>query len=310
MKDATLENPLVPLPALGLKEGDVYNFSLYTGFYEKALADKGRIDLSSPTLRDDVERADENVYKQLVPSFTSTAFVPGEHPRFREFREVKTLKRILDMHAGNTEPCSMRLADLREIERHILVVYEVSHAHYVLGKRYNLKNEFPTGCCGVSSRNVAFSLMELGYSNAAIGYRRKKDHSAVLLPFVIEDSCGIVIADPTSDQYEAGNMPRNQLNVIFGREGKYEIMVKRSDRVEKADGTVESLNPRIEIVDFFPNIVYYSGKYKEEVDAAIARRRKHLDDDDLSGCFIGANEFFDKAFSNSVELDIPFRSKK
>jgi len=117
----------------------------------------------------------------------------------------------------------MSLASIDELTAHMLLAYQVSHFHYILGKREPLKGTFPYQCCGPSARSVMMSLIHFGFPNAAYGYSDNNDHGYTILPFVMESRKiqGVVVVDPTSDQLWKTEHPRNAVFIKLGVRWEY-----------------------------------------------------------------------------------------
>ncbi len=154
----------------------------------------------------------DNFYLNFVPHFGAD-----------EKTEEEILK-IIDKFPEIDSPCSMEVKNLDELSRHMLNAYVISHFHYILGKKENLKGSFPELCCGIWGISVALSLIEFGYPNATYVYSNKHDHAYSLLPFVLgmEGLEGSIVIDPTSDQLYNGRIrPRNAVFIKMGDKWEY-----------------------------------------------------------------------------------------
>ena len=108
-----------------------------------------------------------------------------------------------------------------ELKGHISRVYQMSYVHYMLGKKHALTKNFPDLGCGVGSGNMVHSLGLMGYPNAVWGAQYMFDHIYVMMPFVLDDLKGVIVADPTSDQLWKKRNPRNAVFVGFGEKFEY-----------------------------------------------------------------------------------------
>ncbi len=168
-------------------------------------SNNGRIDLNNISSR---QRIDEEVCRSYVPHFFG-----GRHPPNRY-----TILNLVNRYPGVSGPCSMNVDSIEELAGHMAAGYQVSHFHYILGKKYDLKGSFPNWCCGTSSRSVVLSLIEFGYPNATYAYSRRFDHGYVLLPFVLEKEgvTGSIVIDPTYDQLWKRPHGRNAVFIKLG----------------------------------------------------------------------------------------------
>ncbi len=130
---------------------------------------------------------------------------------------------IVNKYPNITAPCSMALESIQELEECLGEGYQVAHFHYILGKKHNLKGKFPQMCCGLSSRNLMLSLIELGYPNATYAYSNCYDHGYTVLPFVLkkESISGTVLIDPTFDQLWKKPSARNAVFIKLGTKWEY-----------------------------------------------------------------------------------------
>ncbi len=163
---------------------------LDTLLFEKEMKQyNGGLDLTKITSKTNI---DSQKYLKFVPHF----YDPNDD------LDHIAVQRTLNKHSTVFGPSAMIVDSIEDLSKHMSVAYQVSHFHYILGKKYNLKDSFPESCCGVSARNVTLSLIELGYANAADAFGIKHDHDYVILPFVLpnKDIYGTIIVDPTYDQ--------------------------------------------------------------------------------------------------------------
>ena len=206
---------------------------------------------------------DSEYYRLLVPHFFGGEDSPDE----------ESLSQIVSKYPAITSPCSMYLDSIEELSEHMVLGYQVAHFHYILGKGYNLRGSFPSMCCGLSSRNVMMSLIELGYPNAAYAYSQKCDHGYTILPFVFgkKKSQGTIVIDPTSDQLWLDPHDRNAVFIKMGSSWEY--------RTDWKDGG-----------NLFPNRICSIDIVREKPDKFIDRSYYH----------VGGKKYFRKAFSNQI----------
>ncbi len=153
---------------------DLKNLSLDTVVLEGVMKENnGGVELRD--LPSNHSAGDEQLARQHVPHFYRG--YPNEE-------EVERIKETVNKFSEITGPCSMLVGSPQELVAHMLAGYQVSHFHYILGKKANIKGSFPKYCCGTSSLNVMLSLIELGYPNAALAENREFGHCYVILPFV------------------------------------------------------------------------------------------------------------------------------
>lgn len=98
------------------------------------------------------------------------------------------------------KPSAMFFENIAEMSKKILLMYQLSYAHYILG-RYN-NSSFPSYCCGVSAENLLAAFWEAGIISAVKVGNNSYDHAYLIIPFIIKtpDLMGVVLIDPTSDQ--------------------------------------------------------------------------------------------------------------
>ena len=270
MGEVQLEDPFISLPDLGLKE-DIAPFSLFTMFWELEIARRnGGIDSASTKSIKRINRKERRHYFRQVPHFITD----------RQDRNLESLERIVKRYEMIKTPCSMILDDVHDLERHILIAYQVSYAHYVLGKKNSIKDDFPSHCCGISSRSLMLSLLTFGYPNAAYAYNTVHDHGYVMLPFVIKHRIkGVIVIDPTSDQlWNIDKKPRNIVFVMLGDKWSYVT--------NWANGA-----------DLFPDEVLHIGNLKSFLiggDVELERVEKYSSN---------GRKYLRKAFSNQIDLN-------
>ncbi|MBS3094749.1 hypothetical protein J4474_03720 [Candidatus Pacearchaeota archaeon] len=199
------------LPKIGLS-GEILPFSLWTPAYEQILDKKKKIKLREIHNDEPVEKIER--YESLIPHFAT-----------RWSSRIESIQKILEKYPSVKSPCAMRIKNTNDLEKHLQIVYQMSYAHYVLGKSKNMHHggrRFPDFCCGISADNLFLSLLERGYINALRFSNDEYDHGYVGLPFVMKNFKGLIIADPTSDQMweKIKNPPRN--NIFVASEKKWE----------------------------------------------------------------------------------------
>ncbi len=187
--------------------------SLDTVVLEQEIQDhNGGINIADPHQNYVIQ---EKFLRQFVPHFYNEYTDPTG-------KEILT---IIDRYKDITGPCSILVDSVQDIQDLMTIGYQVAHFHYILGKKHNLKGKFPRGCCGVSSRNVILSLIEMGYPNAAYLYSNNTDdHGYVALPFVFKnkDIQGSVIIDSTSDSLCLDKInTRNDVFIKLGTKWEY-----------------------------------------------------------------------------------------
>ena len=132
---------------------------------------------------------------------------------FPDFSAPKPLGEIADSYTLIRNPNAMMVDGAKELERHVNVTIRLLEAHYAYA-RENIEG-FPQDCCGISSEKVLYATWEMGYLNAAKIFNPLMDHSFVVLPFVMPQGNGVILADPTSDQNWSGKkLPENFVEVL------------------------------------------------------------------------------------------------
>ena len=83
-------------------------------------------------------------------------------------------ERILDKYKSISGHCSIIIDDSDDLMNHIENIYRVCYFHSVWAKEMKLcDGSFPNNCCGISSRNIFLSLMDLGYPNVSYLYNNQ-----------------------------------------------------------------------------------------------------------------------------------------
>jgi len=228
---------IIKLDSIGLNEESA-DFSLIPRVYERDISRWDSADISRIRRGQGLELAEKRRYMGLVQYFS-------ERERFSS----SEMRNALGENRDIKFPCAFRLNDAEELEEHLEIIYQILHAHYMLGKNVNMLNKFPNDCCGISSSNIMFSALARGYANAVVAGNPifSEDHWFVVFPFVLKNKEGVILADPTSDQlYPSlnGTAPRNLLRVHFGREWTYVTEWKGNCKTN-------------EDVDLFPSMVIY-----------------------------------------------------
>lgn len=292
-----LREPFTSLPDDGLvglvnSDGSINSFRLNTQFYEKEIAKRtGRVDISSSEELSNLDLVSDEAYRELVPFFVTSSGEPY----------LDILVQILGQHKDVEEPTAMLIKSTEELQAHALLVYQVANAHYVLGKKYDGVGpewDFPSSSCGMSSMNMLVSLIAFGYSNALIVGRSNLEYDKAynVLPFVFENdgnmTKGVLVSDPTSEQLwpkSEKNLQRNHVFVELGERWRYANPYKVNlfpDSILDLNllkDMTSSLKEGVQEGDFGKYGIYCGSKYHKNV-----------------------REFLDKAFSNPVEVKVPF----
>ena len=126
----------------------------------------------------------------------------------------------------NLVPSSMLYKDIYEMQKNISLMYQLSYAHYILGKHNKMEYDFPCYCCGRSSRNLLTAFWEAGIVSAIVVNNEDYDHSYIIVPFVNEKQNirGVILVDPTSDQLikQPHKKIKNKVQVIAKKYWSYE----------------------------------------------------------------------------------------
>jgi len=253
------------------KPKSVNGFSLDTELLEKEMTPlNGGIDLKRLSNAVLYQIAgDDELLRKYVPFFQTFG--------------MADLKKMADKYPIS-KPCAMSVDSLDELAEHMAIGYQVAHFHYILAKKHYMKKErsnqkFPDGCCGMSSMNVAMSLMSLGYPNSSYAYTSDFDHGYVVLPFVLNNTNlkGSIIIDPTSDQLWKDRRERNAVFLRTGSKWEY--------RTEWRGGA-----------DLFPTRVF-------SIDVIKINHNLRFDEyDDYPFYASIGGYFFQRAFDNPVKL--------
>ncbi|MFZ2253104.1 MAG: hypothetical protein WAW13_02935 [Minisyncoccia bacterium] len=125
----------------------------------------------------------------------------------------------------HSNPVCMWYETTDELIEHIGIIYQLMYFHYFLGRHHQMKNSFPSYCCGVSTRNLTFALWEAGIVAAVSTYNDSHDHAYTIVPFVVHQTGqkGVILADPTSDQlhHAANKKVRNHLAILPPKDWEY-----------------------------------------------------------------------------------------
>ena len=253
---AELKNACIPRIADGV--------SLDTRVLEEEMRGvNGGIELAD--LKPNHGRADDDALRQYVPHFGVDIYKKEE------------ISGIVDKFPAVAGPSSMVVGSADDLSEHMAVAYQLSHFHYILGKKHNLKGSFPKNCCGMSARSLMLSLIELGYPNAAYAYSTRRDHGYTLLPFVLEgeDIKGTIVVDPTSDQLWNGQAGKRN-----------DVFIKLGDKWEyKTDWGLRG--------NLFPNTICSIDILRRNPENLGNENRYHA----------GGTDYLRKAFSNPLVLD-------
>lgn len=295
MDEVTLGQPFFSLPGLGLDA--LVPVSLYSFAFEAEVGLRnGSLNLGSLSARVEISDRDLAHYHTLVPCFDTYPY-----PRTVSRSLLESL--VAQHHEPEKEqPHAMLVKNVQELEAHVLIAYQVAYAHYVLGKKHNLKKSFPFECCGVSSMNVALSLMSHGYSNAVIGNNDMHDHSYVILPFVIEktEQSGVIVVDPTVDQFMYQNKPwdpirakpRNMVFIGIGTGWVHTLGDHQDDSFE---------------LSLFPSRILYFGLIKDML-TQLKSQVPELNLFNTTPYFWQGNKYLKLAYKRPLKLTIPYLS--
>jgi len=151
--------------------------------------------------------------RALIPAFSTN----GYHE-----------KKLLEQIAKKTSLCALRVQTMYELQTHALAAYEVSIAHYLLGKKYVAG--FPKNRCATSSLNVMLSLILHGYENALIVRKRSRElqHTYVALPFILNDRTGLIYVDPTAEQCWTLDPPKTSVLLRWDEHREYRLPYQRT----------------------------------------------------------------------------------
>ncbi|MBW2977119.1 hypothetical protein KY347_06780 [Candidatus Woesearchaeota archaeon] len=245
-------------------EGD---FSLYTPFYEAKFDEELR--RQGKTTLAEVLEGKGSIEDAL-------SFVSG-------YKERLSFQ-IAEQYNNSDLPCVMIVENKEELMEHIMRVYQLSHAHYMIGKTKNFRGTFPEKCCGISTRNVLASLINIGYLNAVSLINHKNGHEYGGLPFVMDGKPGMIIFDPTSEQVweELSYKPRNHVFIVLGE--KFDYITNYNDSANLYPEYVAFLNISKGVAEI------YREKGMREFGDNRPPANMHID------------TYFKKAFSNPVRL--------
>lgn len=251
-------------------------FSLFTPFYEEEMSRIfSKVNLSDIESIKRIKDEEIKNYQNLVPHFNL----------YGQERDREALEKIVKKYKSVDGPCSMQLNKAEDLAEHMLRVYQVLYAHYVLAIKNNMNNiyfSFPYKCCGKSAINVMFSLIELGYPNAAYVQNFKLDHSYVILPFIIRRTGkkGTIVADPTSDELWKNTKIKPRNNVFLTPRENLEYLTKWKNK--------ENLFPKR-----ISSLCHIETAYLSKNNNHKARNKNYME---------GSN-YLKKAFSNPVYLN-------
>jgi hypothetical protein len=119
-------------------------------------------------------------------------------------------------------PCAMVVEDEEQLLTHATAIYDLAVAHYIIGKQE--MSAFPYGCCLQSTANLFVNAVDAGYLNAISAWSEQGGHAYFILPFLMQEKPGVLIADPTALQLaEEGDMqaPLITVDVRYGLEWNY-----------------------------------------------------------------------------------------
>jgi len=107
-----------------------------------------------------------------------------------------------EFFGNNPRPSAMFFQNTDEMSQKVFLMYQLSYAHYILGKYHKMKDSFPSYCCGIAADNVLIAFWEAGIVSAVKVGNDSYDHAYLVVPFVLENqnSEGVIVIDPTSDQ--------------------------------------------------------------------------------------------------------------
>lgn len=280
MHELILEEPFFNLPEIGL-EDKIDGFFLDTERYEEEMAQRnGGLYLKSIP-RGSISGEDIARYEKLVPYHM-------------EMHSPDLLKDVVGLAKKHPKPFAKVVKNVKELERDILMTYQIGYAHYVIAKHYGFEygRKFPNGCCGPAGRGCMVTLWTHGFLNAAYAlYGRdifKFNHGYVVLPFVMEEPefKGVMIMDPTSDQLSKvnGKIRRNLVAIKQGLDWSYKMRFLWFPGPE-----------------MFPYMALHLGVLTKEkaieIDGNITTEE--------SLYFQGGKQFLKEAYSNPTELQVP-----
>lgn len=183
-----LSEPFFSLPDFDVWNIDISKLELMVGQVDSGL-DLGNIKKETPLDR----------HKRLVPFFETGQCYLGNN----------NLNAIARSVPEDFSISAVEVMDDGELKKIVSLAYQISYSHYVLAKTHNIKGKFPVDCCGISSRNVMFSLVKFGIFNAVYGYDLNSGHGVDLIPIRYYDENKVILIDPTSDQNNCGQDKRN-----------------------------------------------------------------------------------------------------
>ena len=217
MKELILGEPFFNLPNPGLvekfnSEGTIDDFVLDTELFESEIGRRnGHLDIGKIGVG---QLSEEELahYQRIIP------YHHGNHP-------IKLISSLIPKAEQFPNPIAKIVANLEELERDILKIYQTAYAHYVIAKNSSRYEDFPRLWCGNSSMGLQGTLMLHGFLNATTAISFIYDHTYVMLPFVMINPRinGVILVDPTSDQLGKiqGKAYRNFVAIKRGTEWKY-----------------------------------------------------------------------------------------
>lgn len=280
MSKVLLEYPFFNLPELGL-EDKISEFILDPKLYEKEIA-KRNGGLHLPSISpDSVPDEDIMHYERIVPYHRKTS-------------SADLLSNAIKMAKEHPKPFAKSVKDKNELERDILMIYQVAYSHYVIAKHNDFTNggvKFPYSNCGMSGRDLTGTLWIHGFLNAGYACYKGKflGHGYVILPFVMQEPNfkGVILMDPTSDQLGKykGKGYRNLVTIKQGSDWTYHT--NYDDRA-----------------NLFPNSVLHLGTLLKpnSIDSEF-----NLGDICGVDYFKSGKNFLKLAFSNPLNLKVPLK---
>lgn len=192
------------------------DMSVDVGLFETLLNEFFECRISDLSLGERVRKID--VCRKLVRHYSNDYLSDSLYPELIE-----------EFFGTDLGPTAMFYENVVDMQKSIFLMYQLSYAHYILGKYNKMRDEFPNNCCGRSARNLVAAFWEAGIVSAIMVYDSPDDHAYVLVPFVLESlnsTKGVILVDPTSDQLTKNRKEKIRNNTIIFTEVDWEY---RSD---------------------------------------------------------------------------------
>ncbi|MFT4343493.1 MAG: hypothetical protein ACMXYE_01975 [Candidatus Woesearchaeota archaeon] len=167
-----------------------------------------------------------------------------ERANFPYTIRLEHLERILEFENALMTPHALQIDDTADIITHAQRLYTIGEVHSRIVRSirglFNPGKEIGYGDCEFASLSCMLSGLHHGYRGSALatyfgdGDSQFPPHAYMVVPFVCNDTLGVLVLDPTSQQLRDERLkplPNNRIQLVFGDSWDYTVHEQKHAQV-------------------------------------------------------------------------------